>query len=940
MSDDDFDFTLLTEEDPGVAHKRKDARLGFYARKKLRAELGVSAPRVEGEAAPQWHRRGRRPEGTAGEAGRVGARGGGTAVAGGPPKATMGIFQARFDPTKRVTEAAGEGHASPRTSIQGVPLEEDPLFRGRHARRSPKKKGHSRTTDGHPGALAEPTPAPGVRMTAEEAELLEEQASSGEDVMEIRADAPGSSADEAEPVPQVRVARGDNDMAGVRSAKRERADAARAHSGAPRSAAFGVWPSDLRGFVTGEAAVDVAVDKKHAEDYFASGKGEAVNFGALGLCERMVAHVQGDRAEGLQLEDRAAERRSVGMGLAQPTRVQAGAVPPGVAGRDVLVKAQTGSGKTLAYLLPVVHRLLMHEDGSARRLQRTLGTLVLVLAPTRELCQQIEAVARDLLRPFPWIVPGLLIGGENRAKEKARLRKGVSVLIATPGRLLDHLNKTESFRCGSVEALVLDEADRMLDLGFEPRVKEIVDLLDRRREEQEQEATGAAAAAKSEESDDGDGPGSGGGEGVAVRRRRQVLLLSATLNERVQRLADANLENPVRVVISHRGNLVLQQDKENNKSAKRNAAVAPSHAVVDEDDDQMHTLPQSLRQFSLECPTKLRLVALLAFLRWKRLENPQSRVVVFMSSCDSVDFCHALLSQLREDDRIETGPYLVPPPVYRLHGNMEQQERVDSFKRFCGTVKGRRSRQQKPRPEASSDEDGSDGDSDDGLRESGGTSGGILVCTDVAARGLHFPAIDWIVQYDPPGEVSDYVHRVGRAARMGAAGNAVLFLQPGGEMQYLDHLKEAGAQLEPLALQTVLAAVAAQDEMGAPKQQQPQQQQRAKHRSRDGLSWRAFDAETAASRVQFIVNAKVSSDPTGLAQLAADGFRSYVRAYAVHPKALRPVFQVRSLHLGHVAKSFGLNQTPSMIAQSSKNRQVVKKNRERRQLQRGLRADN
>jgi hypothetical protein len=176
-----------------------------------------------------------------------------------------------------------------------------------------------------------------------------------------------------------------------------------------------------------------------------------------------------------------------GFGLARPTRVQrlviplalgvrgvdGGAATAGARAPSLLIKSETGSGKTLAFLLPVVQGLLEEQGGGGgggAGPLRARGTRALVIAPTRELCAQIFGVASRLTQPFPFIVPGLLSGGEKRKSEKARLRKGCAIVVATPGRLLDHLTSTAAFDCSAATLrwLVLDEADRLLDMGFGP----------------------------------------------------------------------------------------------------------------------------------------------------------------------------------------------------------------------------------------------------------------------------------------------------------------------------------------------------------------------------------------------------------------------------------------------------------------------------------------
>lgn len=183
----------------------------------------------------------------------------------------------------------------------------------------------------------------------------------------------------------------------------------------------------------------------------------------LDLDERVVRHVEGA----------AAAAGGKGLGFSRPTRVQELTIPTLLAGRDMMVRSETGSGKTLAFLIPIVHSLVR----APRRISRGMGTFAVVLAPTRELCSQIADVLARLVSPFPWLVPTSLSGGEKRKAEKARLRRGATIVVSTPGRLLDHLQHTQSFRRDRLRWLVLDEADRLLDLGFEQQVRMILQSL-------------------------------------------------------------------------------------------------------------------------------------------------------------------------------------------------------------------------------------------------------------------------------------------------------------------------------------------------------------------------------------------------------------------------------------------------------------------------------
>jgi len=182
------------------------------------------------------------------------------------------------------------------------------------------------------------------------------------------------------------------------------------------------------------------------------------------------------------------------LGIQKPTAIQRAALPLLLEDskklRDVFLQSQTGSGKTLSYLLPIIQNLL--PLSSLSYIDRSIGTLAIIIAPTRELAKQISDVVDTLLqlrlrsegelptetdtstRLTRWLVAGLLIGGATRTHEKARLRKGIPILVSTPGRLLDHLQNTSSFNVGKCRWLVLDEADQLMELGFENTIKSIL----------------------------------------------------------------------------------------------------------------------------------------------------------------------------------------------------------------------------------------------------------------------------------------------------------------------------------------------------------------------------------------------------------------------------------------------------------------------------------
>ena len=163
------------------------------------------------------------------------------------------------------------------------------------------------------------------------------------------------------------------------------------------------------------------------------------------------------------------------MGFSEMTEIQAKSLPHLLQGRDLVASAKTGSGKTLAFLIPVVE--LMRKLSFMPR----NGTGVIIISPTRELSMQTFGVLKDLMA-FHGQTFGLIMGGANRKAEADKLAKGVNIVVATPGRLLDHLQHSKSFLFKNLQALVIDEADRILDIGFEEEMKQILRMLPQRRQ--------------------------------------------------------------------------------------------------------------------------------------------------------------------------------------------------------------------------------------------------------------------------------------------------------------------------------------------------------------------------------------------------------------------------------------------------------------------------
>lgn len=443
------------------------------------------------------------------------------------------------------------------------------------------------------------------------------------------------------------------------------------------------------------------------------------------------------------------------MGFTTMTEIQRRGIPPSLAGRDVLGAAKTGSGKTLAFLIPVVEMLC------SLRFKPRNGTGVIVVSPTRELALQIFGVARELMAHHSQTY-GIVIGGANRRAEAEKLSKGVNLIIATPGRLLDHLQNTP-FVFKNLKSLVIDEADRILEIGFEDEMRQIIKIL--------------------------------------PKADRQTMLFSATQTTKVEDLARISLR--------------------------------PGPLYINVDEEKQFSTVEGLEQGYVLCEAEKRFLLLFSFLK----RNLKKKVIVFFSSCACVKYHAELLN-------------FIDLPVLDLHGKQKQQKRTNTFFEFCNAKQG------------------------------------TLICTDVAARGLDIPAVDWIVQFDPPDDPRDYIHRVGRTARgNNSKGRSLMFLQPS-EVGFLSHLKAARVPVVEF----------------------------------DFPSNKIVNVQSQLE--------KLISQNYYLNKSAKDGYRSYLHAYASH--SLRSVFDINKLDLARVAKGFGFSTPPRVEITLGASMSRDKKNQGRR----------
>ncbi|PSK48393.1 ATP-dependent RNA helicase dbp4 [Elsinoe australis] len=421
------------------------------------------------------------------------------------------------------------------------------------------------------------------------------------------------------------------------------------------------------------------------------------------------------------------------------TGIQSKAIPLALQGRDILGAAKTGSGKTLAFLIPLLENLYR-----AQCVGPDAGLCGMVISPTRELAIQIFEVLVKIGRKGHLFAAGLVIGGKSLKEEKDALAR-MNIVVCTPGRILQHLSQTAMFSCDNLRMLVLDEADRIMDMGFQKEVDAIVEYLP---------------------------------------KERQTLLFSATQTKRVSDLARLSLKDPEYI---------------------------STNAVSDS------ATPATLQQNYIVTPLSDKLDTLWSFLQTTK----KAKILVFLSSGKQVRFVYEAFRRMQ--------PGI---PLLHLHGRHKQKARLDIVTKFSSAKHS------------------------------------CLFATDVVARGLDFPAVDWVVQVDCPEDADTYIHRVGRTARYERDGRAVLFLDPTEEEGFLSRLANKKIPIERINVR--------------------QKKQRS---IKDALQSMCF------------------KDPT-LKYLGQKAFISYTRS--IHLQKDKETFQIEKLPLEDYASSMGLPGAPKI----------------------------
>lgn len=343
----------------------------------------------------------------------------------------------------------------------------------------------------------------------------------------------------------------------------------------------------------------------------------------------------------------------------------------------------------------------------------------------------------------------LAIGGEKKLKEVACLQKGANIVIGTPGRILDHLDSTPNFKYNNLKYLILDEADKLLEAGFEKHLAGIM---------------------------------------RKIPKKRQTGLFSATIDDKVKNLAKLALKSNPKLI-----------------------------SVI----DNKQSTANGLQQGYCICPVENRICWLYKMLK----KSKKMKVMVFFSSCKSVDFHFELFKTHCK------------ACVLSIHGKQSQPRRKQAYQKFLKIDRG------------------------------------ALFCTDVAARGLDIPSVDWIVQYDPPSDMKEYIHRVGRTARgLNNNGSAVLLLRPE-EEQFIELLRREKVYLDK------------------------------------------YNFGDPADDIQRMLQNLIEQDGT-MKVLARKAYLSYLRCYKKH--SVNTVFNIKMLDLKMAAKAFGFVEQPHVDFLNSK----------------------
>ena len=464
------------------------------------------------------------------------------------------------------------------------------------------------------------------------------------------------------------------------------------------------------------------------------------------------------------------------------TPIQRSSLPHSLGGRDILGASKTGSGKTLCFLIPILENL--YRDGFIK--EEGLGALILL--PTRELAIQVFEVINKIGKHHNYSV-GLVIGGNDYEKERYVVNN-MNILIGTPGRSLQHMAESYMFSADNLKILVIDEADRILDDGFEEELNKIINYLP---------------------------------------KNRQTLLFSATLTKNLKRLVKIHMRSPEYINLSNTDNVLntIENINKNELSIMKinkegNANLNNINNINTNNLNDM-IIPKNLNQFYSIVEPEDRVNVLYSFLKTHKL----SKILVFVSSRKQVRYFTEVFKHLK------LGMLFLD-----IHGKQKQGKRYSTFYTF-------------------------------GQKR----NSVVLFATDLASRGIDFPAIDWVIQLDPPEDIAQYIHRVGRTARYKSDGNSVLFLGQK-EMNFMNELELRKIKVTKIKI-----------------------------------------SPNKINNITPVVRSLLS-EHSELIEIAEKAISSYVKS--INLMTNKNVFNIKNIDLGKLALSYGLVSSPEMVIKSKK----------------------
>lgn len=484
-------------------------------------------------------------------------------------------------------------------------------------------------------------------------------------------------------------------------------------------------------------------------------------------------------------------------GFQQMTPVQAATIPLFLNHKDVLVEAVTGSGKTIAFAIPIfeiLDRLYITNNTTNEKTQKyDIGAMI--IAPTRELATQIYDILSIFSQYHINIQCCLVVGGTSIHESLQQFEdKGGQVLIGTPGRIADILQRTHLFNFKKLEVLVLDEADTLLSMGFRDTIENILKV---------------------------------------IPKQRRTGLFSATQTKEVKELARAGMRNPVVVTVR------VQHNKPSSSITSSTSTSASANTNT-----RQQSIPSTLSNYYCIANYDKRLEITLRFL----LQHVNDKIIIFCATCACVDFYANVIQELVKENQILPNDL----NIFSLHGKMVPKKRSLLYQKFYKV------------------------------------NYGILFCSDVAARGIDIPNVDWVIQLVAPKDPSFFIHRVGRTARAGKVGGAVLFVTDD-ELPYIELIRGRGVPLVEFVVNEdeencTLPSLTNKDSTSSTK---------------------TLDGNLLHEHMKLIIQ----QDRKYL-ELGSTAFISFIRAYK---ETMLPfIFRLEELDIGSVARGYALLRLPKI----------------------------